>query len=106
MADMLSKELKVEVQLAGTCEQALRLAEANHYDAILLDLMMPGIGGFGVLLGVRRSVPNARTPVIIVSMVSDKAAIDSCLAAGANGYLTKPVKRAELAKAVKTYLTR
>ena len=33
--------------------------------------MMPGIGGFGVLYYVRRSVPNAATPVIIVSVVSD-----------------------------------
>ena len=106
MADALSKELKVEVQLAGTCEQALHLAEVNSYDAILLDLMMPGIGGFGVLLAVRRSGPNAKTPVIMVSMVSDKGAIERCLAAGANAYLLKPVKRAELAKTVKTYLTR
>jgi DNA-binding response OmpR family regulator len=106
MADALSKELKVEVQLAGTCEQALRLAEVNPYDAILIDLMMPGIGGFGVLYGVRRSAPNARTPVIIVSMVSEKEAIERCLAAGANGYLLKPVNRGELAKAVKTHLKR
>ena len=106
MADALSKELKVEVQLAGTCEQALRLAEANPYDAILLDLMMPGIGGFGVLYAVRRSAPNANTPVIIVSVVSDRDAVERCLAAGANGYLIKPVKRAELAKAVKAHLKR
>jgi DNA-binding response OmpR family regulator len=106
MADALSKELQVEVQLAGTCEQALHLAEVNSYDAILLDLMMPGIGGFGVLLAVRRSGPNAKTPVIMVSMVSDKGAIERCLAAGANAYLLKPVRRAELAKTVKTHLTR
>jgi CheY-like chemotaxis protein len=106
MADALSKELKVEVQLAGTCEQALRLAEAGRYDAILLDLMMPGIGGFGVLLAVRRAGLNANTPVIIVSSVAEKDALDHCLAAGANGYLVKPIKRAELAKAVKSHLTR
>jgi two-component system, OmpR family, alkaline phosphatase synthesis response regulator PhoP len=106
MADALSKELQVEVQLAGTCEQALHLAEVNSYDAILLDLMMPGVGGFGVLLAVRRSGPNTKTPVIMVSMVSDKGAIERCLAAGANAYLLKPVKRAELAKTVKTHLTR
>src|SRR5262245_2605754 len=106
MADALSKELKVEVQLAGTCEQALRLADAGRYDAILLDLMMPGIGGFGVLLAVRRAGANATTPVIIVSTASEKDAIDRCLAAGASGYLLKPIKRAELAKALKSYLTR
>ena len=104
LAGMVSSELEVEVQLAGTCEQALRLAETHPYDLILLDLMMPGIGGFGVLYGVRQSAPNATTPVIIVSVISEKAAIKRCLAAGANAYIVKPVKGAELTKVVKQQL--
>jgi CheY-like chemotaxis protein len=95
---------RVEVQLAGTCEQALRLAESYAYDAILLDLMMPGIGGFGVLFGVRRSAPNAATPVIIVSVVAEKAAIARCMAAGANAFVAKPLQFAELANTVKKEL--
>jgi two-component system response regulator AtoC len=106
LASIVSKELAAEVQLAGTCERALRLAETQAYDAILLDLQMPGIGGFGVLYGVRRSGPNAKTPVIMVSVVSEKAAVARCLAAGASAYLLKPVKPAELAKTVKAHLTR
>jgi len=101
MAATLSKELDVEVQLAGTCEQALRLAESYAYDAILLDLMMPGIGGFGVLSGVRRSAPNARTPVIIVSALLDKAAITRCTGAGANAFVKKPLELTELADTVR-----
>ena len=64
--------------------------------------MMPGIGGFAVLHSVRGSAPNANTPVIMVS--ADKDAIESCLAAGANAYLVKPVKRAELVSALKKQL--
>jgi two-component system copper resistance phosphate regulon response regulator CusR len=104
LARILSEGLKVEVQLAGTCEQALRLAESYAYDAILLDLLMSGMGGYSVLLDIRRSSPNAATPVIIVSQVYDKDAIDSCLAAGANAYHVKPVKRAELLATVKGQL--
>jgi CheY-like chemotaxis protein len=104
LAGMLSQELPVDVQLAGTSEQALRLAEKQPFDAILLDLMMPGVGGFGVLYGVRRSVPNATTPVIMVSVFSEKKTIERCLAAGANAYLVKPVRSAELAAAVKKQL--
>jgi len=106
LASMLSQELPVDVQLAGTSEQALRLAEKQPFDAILLDLMMPGVGGFGVLYGVRRSVPNAKTPVIMVSVFSEKKTIERCLAAGANAYVVKPVRAAELAKIVKTELAR
>jgi CheY-like chemotaxis protein len=104
IASILSTELDADVHVAGTCEQALRLAENYAYDVIVLDLMMPGIGGFGVLYWVRRSVPNAATPVIMVSVVSEHDAIERCLAAGANAYLIKPVKRAELVKAVKDQL--
>jgi CheY-like chemotaxis protein len=104
LARILSDGLRVEVQLAGTSEQALRLAETYAYDAILLDLLMSGRGGYSVLLEIRRSSPNATTPVIIVSQVYDKEAIDSCLAAGANTYHLKPVKRAELLEAVKEQL--
>lgn len=104
LARILSKDLKVEVQLAGTCEQALRLAENTAYDAILLDLLMPGIGGYGVLSEIRHSSPNAATPVIVVSQVTEKEAIDRCMAAGANAYHTKPVRRPELVETVKEQL--
>jgi two-component system, sensor histidine kinase and response regulator len=106
LAGMLGQELEVDVQIAGTCEQALRLAETHAYDAILLDLMMPGIGGFGVLYGVRRSAPNAATPIIMVSVVSERKTIERCLAAGADAYLTKPVRSAELGRVVKEQLAR
>ena len=72
LGSSLEAHLDVEVQLAGTCEQALRFAEASAYDAILLDLLMPGIGGLAVLYRVRRSGPNAATPVIVISAVKDE----------------------------------
>ena len=106
LARLLTAELGVEAQLAGTCEQALRLAEATTYDAILLDLLIPGIGGFGVLGEIRASATNQATPVIIVSVVADEETIERCLAAGANAYHVKPVRRAELVAAVRAQLAR
>ena len=102
LASMVSAELKAEVQLAGTCEQALRLAENHPYDAILCDLMMPGIGGFAVLHRVRRSPANDATPVIMIS--ADEEAAERCLAAGANAYLVKPVKAADLGKEIRSHI--
>ncbi len=104
LARTLSKELKVEAQLAGTCEQALRLAENYAYDAILLDLLMPGIGGLGVLQEIRATTPNAATPVIVVSVVTDKETVQRCMAAGANAFHHKPVRRAELVETVRAQL--
>jgi len=104
LARLLSKELNVEAQLAGTCEQALKLAGNYAYDAILLDLLMPGIGGIGVLAALRAASPNATTPVIVVSVASDDATVERCLKAGANAYHVKPIRRAELIATVRAQL--
>lgn len=106
LARLLTAELGVEAQLAGTCEQALRLVEATTYDAILLDLLMPGIGGLGVLGEIRASRTNGAAPIVIVSVVAEQETIERCLAAGANAYHLKPVRRAELVTAVAAQLAR
>src|SRR6185503_14406185 len=72
LASMLTKDLGVDCQLAGTCEQALRLAGNYAYDAILLDLLMPGVGGQAVLREIRRASANTATPILIVSVLSDR----------------------------------
>ena len=104
LAGMLSQGLDAEVQLAGTCEQALRFASTSVYDAILLDLLMPGIGGLGVLQAIRQSPANAATPVIVVTQVADKTTLERCLAAGANAVHRKPVDRTKLLAIVREQL--
>ena len=90
--------------LAGTCEQALRLAGNYAYDAILLDLLMPGIGGYEVLKEMRRASPNMATPVIVVSVLSEQITKDRCMKAGANAYVVKPVERNSLVATVKSQI--
>ena len=104
IARLLTKGMKVEAQLAGTCEQALRLAGNYAYDAILLDLQMPGIGGFEVLKEIRAASANMATPVMIVSVLEDQETNDRCIAAGADGFLVKPLERRALVYAVQALL--
>ena len=104
LAKILATALKVEVTLAGTCEQALRLAGNYAYDAILLDLLMPGVGGFEVLKQVRRASPNVATPLIIVSVLSDQASRDRCMKLGGSAYVVKPVERKSLVATVKAQI--
>ena len=104
LAHMLTEDLDVEAQLAGTCEQALKLAGNYAYDAILLDLLMPGVGGLGVLAAIRAASPNASTPVIVVSVVTDDETVKRCMEAGASAYHVKPVRRAELVSIVRAQL--
>ena len=104
LARYLSKDLKIEAQLAGTCEQALRYAGDYAYDAILLDLLLPGIGGLEVLREIRSAAPNAATPVLVISVASDPETIERCLAAGASAYHVKPVRRAEIVASIQGQL--
>jgi len=103
-ARMLSKDLRAEVQLAGTSVQALRLAESYVYDAILLDLMMPGMDGYELLRRIREATPNGATPVVVVSILSDEKSAQRARELGANAYHVKPVRRAELVATVKNQL--
>ena len=104
LARLLTEELDVEAQLAGTCEQAVKLAGNYVYDAILLDLLMPGVGGLGVLAAIRAASPNAATPIIVVSVVTEDETVRRCMEAGASAYHVKPIRRAELVAIVKAQL--
>ena len=104
LAHTLTTGMQAEITLAGTCEQALRFTGSNVYDAILLDLLMPGVGGFEVLAEIRRASANKATPVIVVSMLSDQPTKDRCMKAGANAYVVKPVERNSLIATVKAQM--
>ena len=110
LAHYISEDLQAEINLAGTCEEAMRLADEKRYDVILLDLLMPGIGGFEVLKFIRTRSANKSTPVIIVSILVKSLAGDGSLAfdhavdLGVDGFVQKPVNRSELLAAVKVQL--
>lgn len=104
LARVLTTGLRLEVTLAGTCEQALRLSRARAYDLILLDLLMPGIGGYEVLREIRRMSANIATPVVIASALADKGTQERCLRAGADGYVAKPIERNSLLATIRAQL--
>ncbi len=104
LARMVASELNAEVQLAGTSVQALRLAEASAYDAILLDILMPGMDGFELLRRIRDKTPNAGTPVIVVSILADDKSAQRARSLGANAYHVKPIRRPELISMLKREL--
>src|SRR5215213_9637272 len=82
------------VDVAGDGEQALLLARATNFDAVVLDVMLPGADGFDVCRGLRAA--GVWAPVI---MLTARDAVEDRvrgLDAGADDYLTKPFSLAEL----------
>ena len=94
----------VEITLAGTCEEALHLAGSRNYDVVLLDLLMPGVGGIEVLKAIRSAPPNRETPVIIVSVMADEDTKNVCRSLGIGDYIVKPIVRESLVAAVQAQI--
>lgn len=81
-----------EPALAATGEEAVRLAAENAYEAILMDLQMPGIDGYTATRRIRESETNGRrTPIIALTATINKGTREKCLAAGMDEHLTKPL---------------
>jgi len=85
---------------AGDGEEAIERAIALEPDIILMDLMMPGVGGVSAMREIRSSVPAAR--VIVLSSFLDEDSLLPAIQAGACGFLLKNVAPSELARAIHT----
>ncbi|SEM59543.1 Signal transduction histidine kinase [Stigmatella aurantiaca] len=79
---------------------ALRAAREQTPDLILSDVMMPGLGGFGLLKELRADPRTAAVPVILLSARAGEEASIEGLQAGADDYLVKPFSARELVSRV------
>src|SRR3954469_7633947 len=78
---------------------AIALASALQPDVILLDLVMPGMGGIEVLRRILAQQPACRI-IVLTSLAEDHNVLDA-MQAGAAGYLLKDVLRADLLQAIR-----
>ena len=82
---------KLEVREASSGEQALQLIEQELPDLVLLDQIMPGLGGPAVLNILRDTYSKSELPVIPVTCKDAPSEIVKALNSGANDYITKPI---------------
>jgi two-component system, OmpR family, response regulator len=78
------------VETAKSVEEALEKLEGNtEYDAILLDMVLPGMTGIDLLNEIRTKKLGGNAKAIVLSNQGDQTDIDAAMAAGANGYIVK-----------------
>lgn len=93
------------VQSAEDGPQALQLIEAQRFDLVLLDIVLPGMSGFEVLCGIRKRRSINELPVIIVTAIHQTHETVRAFELGANDYLTKPIDSRVMLARVATQLS-
>ena len=104
LAKAISKNAGFVVDIALDGNDGLHLATSGIFDAIILDLMLPGISGSELLFELRAA--GKRTPVLVLTAKEDKASIIGLLDSGADDYLAKPFDLGELLARVKALIRR
>jgi CheY-like chemotaxis protein len=93
-----------EIFIAMNGETALKLAEKNRPDLILLDVMMPGIDGFETCEKLKSNPDTKAIPVIFVTAKTELEDIVRGFKVGSVDYIAKPYKREEVLSRVTSHL--
>jgi two-component system alkaline phosphatase synthesis response regulator PhoP len=107
MAEMVAYNLKrqgVDVDVENDGDKGLVRARSKEYGLIVLDVMLPGLGGLEIAAEIRRARPEV--PILVVTARGEEHMKLRGFAAGIDDYLTKPFSMEELVARVKALLRR
>jgi two-component system, sensor histidine kinase and response regulator len=106
LATRLLEKRGHHVAVAGNGRQALEALEKERFDLILMDMQMPEMDGFETTAAIRQreSANGQHLPIVALTAHAMKGDSEKCLAAGMDGYLSKPIRPQELDAVLKHYL--
>jgi len=96
------------VVVAATGFEALQALEKESFDLVLMDVQMPEMDGFEATSAIREKEKGSGLHQAVVALTAHamKGDREKCLAAGMDGYLSKPIRPQELDQLLETYTTR
>ena len=97
-------ELGFQVAEASRGEEALQLLRSSTFDAVLLDVNMPGVGGIETLRRIRSFAP--RLPILMLTVRDQEEEKVEALDLGADDYVTKPFSTRELIARIRAAVRR
>ena len=110
LRDLIIQKLKKEsfkTSEAMDGESGTKLAQDEHPDLVLLDLILPGLDGFEVLKRLKQNAGTASIPVIVLSNLGQKEDVDRAKGSGAEDFMVKAhFTPGEIVEKIKTILKR
>jgi PAS domain S-box-containing protein len=88
------------VDVVGNGREAVDAVAREPYDVVLMDIQMPELDGLEATRAIRASLSGARPRIVAITAHASEADKERCLAAGMDGYLSKPFKTRDLFAAV------
>ncbi len=111
LVQVFLKKTGAELQSVENGREALERFQSESFDLILMDIQMPVMNGYEAVRAIRehesRTLPAApENPVKILALTADatREAYSKAMAAGCDGYLTKPIQKQALIEAIESYL--
>jgi CheY-like chemotaxis protein len=103
VATRMLERMGLKADIASNGREAVEMFRLNPYHLILMDCQMPEMDGYAATMEIRLLEDCVSSRVTIVAMTADAmaGARETCLAAGMDDYISKPVTAAELAEALR-----
>ncbi|HIK05243.1 MAG TPA: response regulator [Trichormus sp. M33_DOE_039] len=92
--------------IANNGQKAIEQLYTQHPDLIVMDIQMPEMDGLEAIRRIRGDEQFVDVPIIALTALAMPGDRETCLAAGANEYLTKPIKLKQLIATIQKLLTR
>jgi EAL domain-containing protein (putative c-di-GMP-specific phosphodiesterase class I)/CheY-like chemotaxis protein len=93
-----------ETRQAGSGDEALALLKAQSVDGVVLDIGMPGPSGTDVVTALRSDPETTTLPILLITGSGDDQSVLGALEAGADDFLSKPVRLDELVARIRAHL--
>jgi two-component system chemotaxis response regulator CheY len=106
LSRILRKKIGCTVSEATNGLEALDLLGRQHFDLVVLDVLMPLMDGIETLEAIRRTPSLRHLPVIVLSAVRDEGKVRQLVGHGITAYLAKPLRPLDVAERIQAIMTR